>query len=227
MLRMIGRNALMACLAGAALLSTGLSAQAQTVREAPLTQENGKFVLDAVGHTFTLPLPDWLTPAERLSGDLKPLLKIDYFDDDAQALLEIYPKGQDKDRWSTMFGARITLQPGRPLTDLREATIFGYSQTCKKELTGVFQFSKDEGDNLGTLGFVCGAYLDNLKGYAGQGEVMIMEFRQTAKGVAILYQEWRGKVFDPSDPTTWPVGAEALQARAAQLKTEAALIAAD
>ena len=202
-------------------------AAAQTASEPPLTEAGNALVLAAAGHSFSLPLPDWLTPAELLSGNVRPLVEASFVSDANQALLEVYPKGQSEADWTTLFGARITLEASRPLTDYRSAVMYGYSQTCKPELTGFFQFGDDDGDNLAALGFVCGAYLDRLEGYAGKGEVMVMAFRKTDKGVAIVYQEWRGPAFDPSKPATWPVTTEALQARADQLQAEAALTVTD
>lgn len=204
-----------------------LPAVAQATTEAPLTEAGNALVLDALGHNFSLPLPDWLSSAERLSGNVWSLVDSTYRADENQALLEIYPKGETQALWKTLYGARITLQASRPLTDYRNAVMYGYSQTCKPELTGFFQFGEDEGDNLAPLGFVCGAYLDRLAGYAGEGEVMVMSFRKSDKGVAIVYQEWRGEAFDPSDPATWPVSTEVVEARAKQLQDEAALTLAD
>ena len=202
-------------------------AAAQVITEAPVTEAGSALVLDAIGHNFSLPLPDWLSSAERLSGNVWPLVDSTYRADENQALLEIYPKGETQALWKTLYGARITLEASRPLTDYRSAVMYGYSQTCKPELTGFFQFGEDEGDNLAPLGFVCGAYLDRLAGYAGEGEVMVMSFRKSDKGVAIVYQEWRGEAFDPSKPETWPVSTEVVQARAEQLQAEAALTLAD
>lgn len=208
-------------------LLVALPAFGQSAGEAPLVQDGNALRLTAVGHDFTLPLPDWLSAAERLSGNVQPLVETNYVADPNQALLEIFPKGQSSDKWTTLYGARITLEASRPLTDYRSAVMYGYSQTCNPKLSGFFQFGDDEGEDLAPLGYVCGAYLDRLEGYAGQGEVMVMAFEKTEKGVAIVYQEWRGPLFDPSDPTTWPVTTEALKARAEQLRTEAKLTLAD
>lgn len=215
-------------LAGAMLsLLAALPTLAQVASEAPLTEEGNGLVLAAVGHTFSLPLPDWLTPAERLSGNIGPLVETSYVSDPNQALLEIFPKGETAENWSTLYGARITLEASRPLTDYRSAVMYGYSQTCNPKLSGFFQFGDDAGETLAPLGYVCGAYLDRLEGYQGQGEVMVMAFAKTEKGVAIVYQEWRGPLFDPSKPETWPVSADVLKARAAQLQTQARLSLAD
>ena len=217
------RSMLAAFLLSAALMP----AFAQVVTEAPLTEEGNALVLTTIGHQFTLPLPDWLTPAERLSGNVQPLVETSFRADPTQALLEIYPKGETPEQWTTLYGARITLEASRPLTDYRSAVMYGYSQTCNPKLSGFFQFGEDAGEVLAPLGYVCGAYIDGLEGYEGQGEVMVMAFAKTDKGVAIVYQEWRGPLFDPSDPTTWPVSTDALTARAEQLQAEAALSLTD
>lgn len=211
-------------IATAALAAPAL---AQMVTEPPLIEADNALVLEAVGHSFSLPLPDWLSGDEREAGKVWPLVDSSYRADDNQALLEIYPKGETQALWKTLYGARITLEASRPLTDYRRAVMFGYSQNCKPELTGFFQFGEDDGDNLAPLGFVCGAYLDRLTAYAGEGEVMVMSFRKSDKGVAIVYQEWRGDAFDPSDPATWPVATDVVEARAKQLHAEAALTLAD
>jgi hypothetical protein len=218
-----------ACLVSAVVATATLAspALAQIRSEPPVVEEGNALVLDALGHKFSLPLPDWLTPAERLSGNVAPLVEMTFRSDENQALLEIYPKGEIQALWKTLYGARITLEASRPLTDYRRAVMFGYSQTCKPELTGFFQFGEDQGEDLAPLGFVCGAYLDRLEGYAGQGEVMIMAFRKSERGVAIVYQEWRGEAFDPSKPETWPVTTEVVESRAQQMQQEAALTLAD
>jgi hypothetical protein len=40
----------------------------------------------------------------------------------------------------------------------------------------------------------------------------------------VVYQEWRGGTFDPSNPDTWPVSRETLEARATELQADARLI---
>lgn len=200
---------------------------AQELSVPPIVQDGNGLVLSGLGHIFDIPLPDWLSPAERLGGDVIGRVNANYRADAKQALLEIYPEGQNQQKWSTLFGARITLDAGRPLTDYRSAVMYGYSQTCKPELTGFFKFGQDNGDDLPVLAFVCGAYLDSIKGYAGLGEVMIVSFAKTDKATAIAYQEWKGAAFDPSRPATWPVGTETLKARAEQLKAATSLTQAD
>ena len=94
--------------------------------EPPLTEEGNALVLDAVGHSFSLPLPDWLSSAERLSGNVLPLVDATNRADETQALLEIYPKGETQALWKTLYGARITLEASRPLADYRRAVMAGY-----------------------------------------------------------------------------------------------------
>ena len=54
---------------------------------------------------------------------------------------------------------------------------------------------------------------------------MVAVFRKTESGIAVVYQEWKGPAFDPSNPVTWPVTRENLQARADQLQTDVKLVA--
>jgi len=213
-------------LCAAVLLASPLAARAQEPgAPAPVTQDGARFHFDTLGHRLTLPVPDWLTAAERLSPDIMGLVESNFFADPGQAFIEFFPKGQSLEDWRTTYAARITLQAGRSLDDYRQATIYGYSQPCKPELTGAFNFGAETADSFPALGFVCGSYRDDIEGLRGQGEVMVSVFFRTDKGVAVVYQEWRGPAFDPSDPATWPVSGEALKARAAQLQAEAGLMA--
>lgn len=217
-------------IAAAALLSTALvvaplAALAEPSKSpAPITQEGGSFHFDAAGHRFSVPFPDWLTAAERLSPDVMGLIESNYYSGPLQAFVEFFPKGQSIDNWRTTYAARITLESGRSLEDYRRASIFGYSQACKPEVTGVFYFGEETADFFPALGFVCGAYRDDIEALKGQGEVMVSVFRKTDAGVAVVYQEWKGPAFDPSNPTTWPVTTEVLQARADQLQADAKLL---
>ncbi len=107
------------------------------------------------------------------------------------------------------------------------AVMSAYARNCKPELTGFFQLGPDEGESLAPLGFVCGSYLDTLSGYQGLGEVMVVSFRKSDRGIAIVYQEWRGKSFDPAQPASWPVATQTVEARANQLNSAAQLSALD
>ena len=76
---------------------------------------------------------------------------------------------------------------------------------------------------LAPLGFACGGYNDRLSGYQGKGEVMIMRFLKTARGVGVVYQEWLGPAFDPATPASWPVDTALIERRVAQFEAEVAL----
>jgi hypothetical protein len=202
----------------AALALALLAAPAAQAQDAaagpPLVEQDGVLALDRLGHHLTLPMPDWL---ETLSGPIETQVEIRYLTDARQALLEIRPKGETEALWNTLYGARITLGGDQPLTAYRAAVMAGYAATCKPQSTGFFQLTPDTAETLAPLGFVCGGYRDDLTGYAGLGEVAIMSFKNSTGGVAILFQEWRGKAFDPTKPTTWPVPTDVVQARANQL----------
>lgn len=217
-----------AALCGTLLCAAPLAAQDRPgTPPAPITQEGSSLHFDAAGHRFTVPAPDWLTAAERLSPDVMGLIESNYYSDPMQAFVEFFPKGQSLEDWRTTYAARITLEPGRSLEDYRRASIFGYSQACKPEATGVFYFGEETPDFFPALGFVCGAYRDDIEALRGQGEIMVSVFRKTDAGVAVVYQEWKGPAFDPSDPATWPVTTAALQARADQLQADAKLLVRD
>jgi hypothetical protein len=207
-------------------LALAIPVPAQDVAATPLAREDDRLVLATLSHRFAIPLPDWLTPEERAATDIAALVETTYVSDERHALLEIMPKGQDEADWHTLYGARITLEPERALTDYRRATMIGYAQVCQPELTGFFQLGEDQGETLATLGFVCGAFLNRLAGYAGMGEVMIMAFKRSDAGIAVVYQEWRGDAFDPTNPATWPVATDTVETRARQLQAEAELLAA-
>jgi hypothetical protein len=208
---------------GALLLATPLSAQPDA---SPVTRDGYNLVFKSLGHAFTMPPPDWLGNAERLSADIMGLIEHNYYSDPKQAFVEFFPKGQSIKNWTTTYAARITLEPGRSLEDYRDASIAGYSQACKPEATGFFTFGAQTDDFFPALGFVCGAYRDNIAELRGQGEVMVTVFLKTEAGVGVIYQEWKGPAFDPSNPATWPVTAEAYQARADQLQEHAKLLVA-
>lgn len=203
------------------------TAQAQIRSEPPLVQDGGQLVLEAMEQRMVLPMPDWLNDAQRNDANVRAHLEATYIADETQALLELYPKGESQALWTTLYGARITRQTDVSLTDYRAAVMAAYARNCKPELTGFFQLGPDEGETLAPLGFVCGSYLDNLTGYQGLGEVMVVSFRKSEKGIAIVYQEWRGKSFDPAQPSSWPVSTETVENRAIELNRTARLSALD
>jgi hypothetical protein len=214
-----------AFLCGLVLFAASAGAQTAAAKlPAPIIQEGASLHFDAAGHRFTVPAPDWLTAAERLSPDVMGLIESNYYADPLQAFVEFFPKGQSLEDWRTTYAARITLEAGRSLEDYRRASIFGYSHACKPEATGIFYFGEETADFFPALGFVCGAYRDDIEALRGQGEVMVSVFRKSDAGVAVVYQEWKGPAFDPSNPATWPVTTDALQARADQLQADAKLL---
>ncbi len=208
-----------------ALGGSAVPAVAQIRSTPPLVEDSGKLVLDTMGHHLALPRPDWLTGDEAALGRVET----SFLAEEGQALLEIYPKGESEALWTTLYGARISRDENeRTLADYRAALMMLHANSCNPALTGFFQLGPDNGDNdLAPLGFVCGAYADQYVTYAGLGEVMVASFRRSDTGVAIIYQEWRGKSFNPSDPKSWPVATEVVQARAKQLQAEVALSKAD
>jgi hypothetical protein len=186
-------------------------------------QEGAAFSFSAAGHRIVMPLPDWLSAAERLSADVLGKVEHNTYADAQQAFVEFFPAGQSIDNWTTTYAARVTNDATRSLADYRQATIVGYSKPCKPEATGVFLFGEETPDFFPALAFVCGAYLDTIATLKGQGEVMVSVFRKTGTGVAVVYQEWKGPAFDPSNPETWPVDRATLEARAKQLQDETEL----
>lgn len=195
-----------------------LAAVPALAQDAPTLGRDGvNLTFEALGHRFVLPTPDWLSPTERLSPDLLKLVESNTYGDATQAFAEFFPSGESIDKWTQTYAVRLTLQPGRSLDDYRRATMYGYSQICKDEALGFFNFGEESDDFFPALGMVCGAYKDNGK-LRGLGEVMVAVFRKTDTGIAMIYQEWKGRAFDPSDTKSWPVDTAVFQARAKELQ---------
>ena len=213
-------------LAIALYCATALPGQAQISSPAPLTASESGLVLETLGHRLTIPMPDWLGDTSDI--DVLSGVETSFRTEDAQALLEIYPKGESEALWTTLYGARVSQDnEDRTLADYRGALMTLYARSCKPELTGFFQLAPDDGDNLAPLGFVCGGYRDDLVTFRGLGEVMVVNFSRVGDGVAIVYQEWRGSSFDPADPQSWPVATDVVAMRAAQLHEGTSLTVAD
>ena len=213
-------------LAAALLASLTIPTMAQqaALDTPPLAEANGALTLDRLGHHLTMPMPDWL---QSPSGPIESQVEIHYLGDDRQVAVEVRPKGETEALWSTLYGARIALSPDLPLAQFRSSVMAGYAATCQPSQTGFFQLQPDQGDTLAPLGFICAAYRSDLTAYSGLGEVAVMSFKKTPKGVALVFQAWRGKSFDAKQPSTWPVKTDVVQARAAQLQDQSALTAAD
>lgn len=196
------------------LLLVGSPAHAQ---ERNLGRDGVNLSFEALGHRMVLPPPSWLTPAERLQPDILPLVESNLYGDPGQAFVEFFPLGQSLKSWTNTYAARLTLTPGRSLDDYRRATMYGYSQVCKDEALGFFNFGAESDDFFPPLGMACGAYKDNSV-MRGLGQVMVAVFTKTDAGIAMVYEEWRGRAFDPSDAASWPVDTALFQARAQELQ---------
>jgi hypothetical protein len=223
---LLSRLVLAAGAAITALVAPPLAAQTGPVA-APVIQEGQAFHFDALGHRITMPFPDWLEAADLLSSDVVSLVEANYFADRAQAFVEFFPKGESVNSFTTTYAARMTMQPGRSLQDYRQATIFGYSSTCRQDSIGVFLFGEETPDFFPALAFICGRYIDSIPGLGGMGEVMVSVFRKTEAGVAVVYQEWRGPAFNAYEPASWPISPAALELRANQLQADAKFLAAE
>jgi hypothetical protein len=212
-------------LAGLLLVTMLLPAMAQEAAgQPPLAEADGALTLDRLAHHLSMPMPDWL---DAPSGPIESQVQISYAGDARQASVELRPRGETPALWTTLYGARITLTSDRTLLQLRTSTMASYAATCKPPTTGFFQLQPDQGEVLAPLGFICGSYRDDLAGHAGLGAVAIMAFQKTPTGVAVVFQEWRGKSFDPQTPSTWPVATTVVQARAAQLQDQVVLTPTD
>ena len=210
----------------AAMAMASGPALAQGAGTLPFTRADGHLVLETLGQKLTLPLPDWAQDATS-DAELAERISTRFLEERGQAHLEIYPRGEGEAFWSTLYGARISSQADMPLADFRSVVINVYAQSCNPETVALFQLEPDQEDVLPPVGYVCGAYLDGFTDFEGQGEVMVMGFYKSPKGVGMVYQEWRGDAFDASDPASWPVDAQVVQDYMARLKIEVSLTAAD
>ncbi|UYN99245.1 MAG: hypothetical protein KIT02_15185 [Devosia sp.] len=209
----------------AALAALPLPAAAQA--SAPLAVSDGALVVDALGHRLALPMPDWVVAPVADTAQLTEQISSTYFADDLQASIELFPRGESEAFWTTLYGIRLNQGEDMSLVQLRQAVVNVYARACQPQSVALFQFEADNGDDIPPLGFVCGAYLNEIPAYAGRGEIMVIGFYRTPTGVGMVYQEWRGAAFDPEDPATWPVGSEVIEARMAQLRSDVRVSAAD
>lgn len=214
------RHAIAALAAGLALSSVALA------QDVPLRVEEGALVVDLLGHRLDLPLPPWLADASA-PDTFAERVSTRFTDDGSQGRVEIYPRGEGEAFWTRLYGIRITRQALPALADFRSAVVGVYARTCQPAMTAFFQLEADAGDVLPPLGFVCGAYLEQMPGYEGKGEVMVMGFYKTDTGMAMAYQEWRGDAFDPTNSDSWPVTAAEVEAQMALFKSDVTLTLAD
>ena len=199
---------------------------AQVSGALPFSVEDGQIILRSLGQVLTLPIPDWAETATT-EAELSDLVSTRFLEESGQAHLEIYKRGEGEAFWSTLYGARLSNQSGMSLADFRSVVINVYAQSCNPETVALFQLEPDQADMLPPIGYICGAYLDGFTDFAGQGEVMVMGFFKSDKGLSMVYREWRGEAFDAADPSTWPVDAEAVEAYMAQLQSAVTLTTAD
>jgi len=216
---LIGLLMALACPAGMALAQPA---------EVPLRELDDGWAFEALGLSLELPFPVWLDDDAIAAGNVRDQVEARFFTDDRQALVEIIPLGEEFSAWSTLYAARITLEPERPLADYRRSIMFGYAQTCNTNSAGFFQLGEDVSETeLAPLGFVCGEFLDRIEGFAGQGEVAIMAFQRSEAGISMVYQEWRGPRFEPPQPASWPVETAIVEGRAAAFSERAVLATID
>jgi hypothetical protein len=201
-------------------------AQAQVAGTLPFTQTDGKLVLQTLGQTLTLPVPEWASAATS-DAELSELMSTRFLEESGQAHLEIYRKGEGEAFWTTLYGARVSNQANMALTDFRSVVINVYAQSCNPETVAVFQLEPDQEDVLPPVGYVCGAYLDGFTDFAGQGEVMVMGFYKSETGLGMVYHEWRGEAFNAADPSTWPIAADVVEAHMAKLSADVTLTTTD
>ena len=211
----------------AAALLLAAPAWAQDAGEPALSAADGKLVLDVPEQRLAMPMPDWLNAGDVGGSDIKPLVDLSYSVENGQVRLDIRPKGETEADWKIAYGAHLQEQTSGTLVGFRRSVMAGYGQSCQPNAMAFFQFGQDDGDNLAPLGFACGAFFDGLSGLAGRGEIAVMSFRKSAKGVAVFYQTWRGPAFDPSKPATWPVATNVVEERSRQLQAEVSLTLAD
>lgn len=210
----------------AALVLAVSPAMAQGTPTQPFVFDNGQLVLETLGQRLAMPLPSWVEDASDLAT-LAEQVSARFVEERTQAHLEIYRRGEGEAFWSTLYGARVSNQADMSLADFRALVINVYAQSCDPETVALFQLEPDSEDKLPPLGYVCGAYLDSFTDFAGQGEVMVVGFYKSEKGVGMVYQEWRGDAFDATNPASWPVPGNVVEEHMARLASEVTLSVAD
>jgi hypothetical protein len=225
----MGAGKSVAWIAGVVVLGLSLAnpALGQIRSEPPLSDAEGGLVLASQGLALWLPAPDWLGEDIQQSGAIRQQIDATFRSSGNTVLLEIYPKGESEALWNTLYGVRITTGTDFSLKEYRAAIMSGFARNCEPAATGFFQLGPDQGDDLAPLGYVCGAYDARLRTYKGLGEVMVMSFRKEGDDVALIFQQWRGKAFDPAEAASWPVATRTVEARARQLQSEPRLTTAD
>lgn len=204
-----------------------MAAPAVVSRAAPLTRNGDLMELDTAGHKLSLPLPEWLSDGDKAGDDLQAVLETAFVGGDTEAQVELFPKGQTQLDWKTRYGAQVLLQANAPLGRFRDISMRAFAATCPPKNIGFFQTEPDQGEVLPPLGFVCADYGAKEGPLVGLGEIALLAFRKTDRGVTLVYEDWRGAAFDAAKPATWPISTDALQARSDQFKGEVALVSAN
>ncbi|WP_189424929.1 hypothetical protein [Devosia pacifica] len=202
---------------------SALPASSQEVPSPPLSEVGSDLVFSALDHQLVLPAPQWWSAGQ---APITERFDVKVTADTRQALVEVSPLETEDQDIVALFAARLTLEPQRSLREYRRTVMLSYAQLCQPDLTGFFQLSADDGETLAPLGFVCGLFADRLPSLAGLGEIVIMTFRQSDQGVAVVYEEWMGPAFDPGNISTWPVSAETVELRADALASRVQLLLA-
>lgn len=206
--------------AGLALPSLPALAQDAAAR---VGQSGDKLVYEAEGHRFTTALPAWIAVDEDLGlEDAEVIIT----GDDNSTRFEIVPRGENAETWTHMFGVRIVLEPERNLTEYRQAAAYGYALSCNGETGQFFLTDADTDEEVAPLVFICGQFVPEAN-RPGEGQVMVLGFRRTDEGIAVVYEEFRTPEFDGTDQADWPVAGTALVERGRDIFAQSELILID
>lgn len=201
------------------LLILSAPALGQDAGAAPLRIDGEALWFDAQDHQLKLPMPPWADPIPATAEDLAQSTTSRFIDDGTLARVDLFPRGEGEAFWTSLYGARISRQANPVLADFRAVVVEVYSRNCNPDTTGFFQLEADQGDMLPPLGFVCGAYLGLTPETRGKGEIMVAGFYKSDDALAMVYREWRGDAFDPTNAATWPVTPQQVQAEIERLKS--------
>ncbi len=208
--------------ASALLVLPSATALAQD-ENARVGQSGDQLVYEAEGHRFTTALPAWIAVDEDLGlEDAEVIIT----GDDNSTRFEIVPKGENADTWTHMFGVRIVLEPERDLTVYRQAAAFGYAMSCDGSTGQFFLTDEDTPTEVSPLVFICGEFVPEAN-RPGEGQVMVLGFRRTDEGIAVVYEEFRTPEFDGKDQADWPVAGTALVERGRDIFAQSELTLID
>lgn len=186
-------------------------------------QSGDQLVYEAEGHRFTTALPAWIAVDEDLGlEDAEVIIT----GDENSTRFEIVPAGENAETWTYMFGVRIVLEPERDLTEYRQAAAFGYAMSCDGATGQFFLTDADTETEVSPLVFVCGEFVPAAN-RPGEGQVMVLGFRRTDEGIAVVYEEFRTPEFDGRDQSAWPVSGTALVERGRNILAQSELTLID